>query len=476
MELSLMFRMKGLNTGRRRAAQFLLLAFFSLLLSVGGFAQTPPNKRAEKLSKEGYSEFYKGNYKKAIENCDKAIKVQPQLPYAYYIKGWSHFRLGQHQQAVIALNKALEQGHDQFEVAEVRGQALYFLKDLANAEKDLTVFANSAKSNGPATFVLAQILFAQQKYSQAGARFQKALEQGYKDKNIQYYLAVCLGAAQDRAGQERAANQAIQDGTQFLGEAYYQAGNALYNQKKFDAAIAAYDKALQLKPSIKEAYYDLYQIYRQLNRDDKAVDIMKRRTKEDPTDVQGFLNLSWIASLSKRSQDAVEAALQATKLAPRESTGFTNMCRAYNDLKLYDSAIQACNDALAIKPGDGETYLYLARAKDEQKKANEATLYFDKAVIGLIDYTRQNPDNADGFYLLGNAFYSAKQRNKAIPAYLRALELNPRYVQARYNLGYIYAQLGDYRSAKDQYDLLVVLDADLAARLLPNIEKPGKQD
>ncbi len=452
----------------------LLLALLSLLPAAGGFAQTPPNKRAEKLSREAFSEFNKHNYKKAIENCDKAIKIQPVSPYAYYIKGWSHFRLAQYEQSVMALNKALEQGHDQWEVAEVRGQALFFLKDLANAEKDLTVFAASNKSNGAATFALAQVLFAQKKYGPAGASFQKAVEQGYKDKDIQYYIAVCQGQIGDRAAQEKAAGQAVQDGTQFLAEAYYQSGNALYNQKKYDAAIVPYDKALQLKPSITDAYYELYQIYRQLYRDDKALDIMRRRAKEDPNDVQAYLNLSWIASLSNKPQEAVEAARQATKLKPTESTGFTNMCRAYNDLKLYDSAVQACNDALKIRPGDGETFLYLARAKDEQKKSNEATLYFEKAVSGLVEFTRENSDNADGFYLLGNAYYSSKQRNKAIPAYLRALELNPRYVKARYNLGYIYAQLGDYKSAREQHDFLIILDADLAAKLLPSIEKPSK--
>jgi tetratricopeptide (TPR) repeat protein len=199
---------------------------------------------------------------------------------------------------------------------------------------------------------------------------------------------------------------------------------------------------------------------------------MKRRTQEDPKDVQAFLNLSWISSLSDHPQDAVEAARQATKLAPTESVGFTNMCRAYNDLKLFDSAVQACTDALKIKPGDGETYFYMARAKYEQKKVGESQLLFERAAAGLVETTRQNPANADNFYLLGNAYYASNQTNKAIASYFKALEINPRYVKARYNLGLIYAQMGDYKSAKDQYNLLVALDQPLAAKLLPKIEKP----
>jgi superkiller protein 3 len=453
-------------------ASFLFLSLLLLVSVQANPAQMQPNKRAEKLSKDAYTEFYNGNFKKAIEYCDKAIKAQPQFAYAYYIRGWSQLGLRMYQQSLLSLNKALEQGHDPVEVSEPRGQVYYFLKDYANAEKDLLQFTASPKGNGSANFILAQTFFDQQKYQLALPRYQKALEMGFQNKDIPYFMAVCQGALQDSAAQEKAALLAVQNESQFKGDAYYQLGTALFHQKKYDDAIAAFDKALQLKPDIKDAYFYLYRIYRILNRDDDAVAIMKKRIKEDPQDAQAYLNLSWISSLSDQPKEAVEAALQATKLASKESTGFTNMCRAYNDLKLYDSAVQACNDALRIKPGDGETFFYLGRAKEAQKKSNEATLYFDKAVLGLTEFTRQNPENADGYYLLGNAYYATEQRNKAITAYLKALELMPRYVKARFNLGYIYAQLGDSKSAKEQYDALRLLNSSLADRLLASIEKP----
>jgi len=458
----------------RLLASFLLLSCTLLVSAQPAPAQMQPNKRAEKLSKDAYSEFYNGNFKKAIEYCDKAIKAQPQFAYAYYIKGWSQLGLRMYQQALFSLNKSLEQGQDPVDVSEPRGQVYYFLKDYPNAEKDLLQFTASPKNNGSANFMLAQTFFEQQKYQAALQRYQRALEMGFQNKDIQYFIAVCQGALQDRAAQEKAAMQAVQIESQFKADAYYQLGTAFFHQKKYDEAIAAYDRALQLKPAIKDAYFYLYRSYRLLNRVDDAVAIMKRRIKEDPNDLQAYLNLSWISSLSDRPQEAVEAARQATKIKPEEGTGFTNMCRAYNDLKLYDSAVQACNDALRIKPGDGETFLYLARAKEAQKKSTEATVFFARAVTGMVEYTRQNPDNADGFYLLGNAYYATEQRSKAVTAYLKALELSPRYVKARFNLGYIYAQLGDHKSAKDQYDMLMVLDSTLAAKLLPNIEKPGK--
>jgi tetratricopeptide (TPR) repeat protein len=451
---------------------FLLANMVFLLPVQTAFAQMQPNKRAEKLSQTARAEFFNGNYKKALESSDKAIKAEPQFAYAYYIRGWSQFRLNQLEPALASLNKALELGHDKTEVYEPRGEVNYFLKHYADAEKDLLEFTASPKGNGEANFVLARTFFDQEKYQQALPYFQKAVELNYQNKDIQYFISVCQGVMQDRSAQEKAAMQAVQAESQFKAEAYYQAGSALLNQKKYTEAIDAYEKAVALKPTLKEAYYDLYRIYRLLNREADASAIMKKHVRQDPTDYQGFLHLSWISSLSDQPKEAVEAARQATKLKPEESTGFTNMCRAYNDLKLYDSAVQACNDALRLKPGDGETFFYLGRAKEALKKPDEATLYFDRAVLGLIENTRQNPENPDGYYLLGNAYYATAQRNKAITAYLKTLDIMPRYVKARFNLGYIYAQLGDNKSAREQYEALKLLNSGLADRLLASIDKP----
>jgi tetratricopeptide (TPR) repeat protein len=449
-----------------------LLSFLTLTTAQIAPAQASQNKKAEKFAQQARDEFYNKNYKKSLDYSDKAIKSQPDFAYAFYIKGWAQFRLNTLEPALASLNKAIELGQDKTEVDEPRGEVHYFLKNYAAAEADLSEFNKSAKANGETNYILARTYFDQQKYHEALPYFQKATEMNYQNKDIQYFVSVCLGATQDRAAQEKAAMQAVQAESQFKGEAYYQAGVALFSQKKNDEAVEAFDKALQLKPALADAYLYLYRTYRALNRDDDAVAIMKRLIKQDPDNVQGYLNLSWISSLSDQPQQAVEAARRATKLAPTQSVGFTNMCRAYNDLKLYDSAVQACNDALKIRPGDGETFFYLGRAKEAQNKSSEATLYFEKAVQGLTEYVRLNSDNADGFYLLGNAYYATLQRTKAVAAYQKALEIAPRYVKAYYNLGYIYAQLGDYKSARDQYEKLALLNTNLAAKLLPNIEKP----
>ena len=137
----------------------------------------------------------------------------------------------------------------------------------------------------------------------------------------------------------------------------------------------------------------------------KAVETMQKGIKEFPNDGTLYGNMSWFYSLAEESPEAIAAGQKAVELAPDQYMGYTNLCRAYNDMKLYQQAIKTCNDALKKQPGDGETNLYLGLAYDKLKQPAAAKDYFKKAIAGLNEFTRNNPDYSDGFYLLGNAYF-----------------------------------------------------------------------
>ncbi|RMG07514.1 MAG: tetratricopeptide repeat protein, partial [Acidobacteria bacterium] len=172
-----------------------------------------------------------------------------------------------------------------------------------------------------------------------------------------------------------------------------------------------------------------------------------------------------------RHEDAVAAAQRAIQMLPNEHMGYTNLCRAYNDLKQFNKAIEACNNALKIKQNDGETFFYLARAHDFLGNREQADSFYKKAVLGLVEFTKNNPAYSDGFYLLGNAYLAVNERSKAIEAYKNSLEIAPNFAKARYNLGYAYLISGNKQLAREQYEALLNIDQNLAARLLEVINK-----
>jgi cytochrome c-type biogenesis protein CcmH/NrfG len=76
-----------------------------------------------------------------------------------------------------------------------------------------------------------------------------------------------------------------------------------------------------------------------------------------------------------------------------------------------------------------------------------ATGELDDALASLRDIAAGDPDNEYAFYFLGNAYYERKDYDRALAAYVRALELRPRYPGAMIGAGQALRMLGQYERA-----------------------------
>ena len=112
-----------------------------------------------------------------------------------------------------------------------------------------------------------------------------------------------------------------------------------------------------------------------------------------------------------------------------------------------------------------EEYRRYARANRFLNKPALAADYYKKAIASLGDYVRDNPNDPDGFYLLGNAHTSISESEKAIEAYKKSLELSPNFMKAHYNLGSLYAISKQSKAANQEYEILLMLDKNYAQKL-----------
>jgi superkiller protein 3 len=86
----------------------------------------------------------------------------------------------------------------------------------------------------------------------------------------------------------------------------------------------------------------------------------------------------------------------------------------------------------------------------EWKKAIE---YFQRAI-------RLEPNNADAYYNLGNAFADAKRNEDAAAAYRKALELSPAFAEAHDNLGTLLFTLGQLNEAAQHFQEAIRLQPE----------------
>jgi tetratricopeptide (TPR) repeat protein len=128
-------------------------------------------------------------------------------------------------------------------------------------------------------------------------------------------------------------------------EAYNNLGNTLRAQKKLGEAVAAYGKALALRPDFPEAYN----------------------------------NLGIALRAQKKLGEAVAAYRKALALRPDFPEAYNNLGNALRAQKKLEEAVAAYGKALALRPDYPEAYYNLGIALRAQKKLGEAVAALGKA-------------------------------------------------------------------------------------------------
>jgi tetratricopeptide (TPR) repeat protein len=440
--------------------------------TLGQQAVKKDTKKARQAADKGRSAFAKRDYRIALGHYSQAVDFDPDDPNYQFWKGALHFQLDEYGLALPPLEAALAKGYkDPLQLYGIRWRSYFAEKRYDEALADVRKGTELDANNIEFWQAAGDISYVKGEYRSAIDAYQKVLAKDPNRNNLYIEIARANSKLDNVPGQIEAAEQAIKRPTPELGEAYLLLADGYYKQRKFKEAIAAYQKAIAARPNEYAAYQNLAEALRDQNRFPEAIDTLRQALRQFPNDGRIYTSLGSLYSLADRHEDAAQAAQAGIQFLPTEYLAYTNLCRAYNDVNKPEMAIRECNNALKINPNDGETYFYLARAYDLAGKPNEATQYYKRAVTGLIDYSRKNPESSYAHYLLGNAYFADNQRDKAIEAYARCLELSPRFVRARYNVAIIQLRQKNKTAALEQYDRLLELDPDLAGKLKIEIDK-----
>ena len=75
-----------------------------------------------------------------------------------------------------------------------------------------------------------------------------------------------------------------------------------------------------------------------------------------------------------------------------------------------------------------------------------------KAIDAFLKATELDPKNIDAIYRLGGIYNYQKNYNKAVQSFKNVIKLDPTHFNARYSLGFSYEQLGKPELAKIEFD------------------------
>jgi len=156
--------------------------------------------------------------------------------------------------------------------------------------------------------------------------------------------------------------------------------------------------------------------------------------------------------LKKENSDTLKAIENYTRLIMLDSKNekaYLNRGYAKFSLKDYEGAIRDLNQVLSINPNCVEAYIKRAYAKYNLDDTQGAKNDFNAAI-------RANPNNAETYFK--RAFTSFEKIDERIADYSKAIEINPKYVDALEWRALDRAFKKDYRGALEDYNRLTIIN------------------
>jgi tetratricopeptide (TPR) repeat protein len=206
-------------------------------------------------------------------------------------------------------------------------------------------------------------------------------------------------------------------------------GKVMSQYGKYDDAIEYFNKALGLAPHDQAITQAI------------ARAIVRRRAKRE----EDWAAESWNRGEYDKAVSHWKAAGQLCQAVgdvdAMESIARTMGSRMY-DAGFYDIAIKAHQAILSVDPDRAANCFEIARCYERKKDYAEAARW---AQQGL----EKDPKSAYGFNILGIIWENAGKTDQAIVNYQKAVDIEPSFSAALYNLGECWAKHGDYEKARD---------------------------
>ena len=233
--------------------------------------------------------------------------------------------------------------------------------------------------------------------------------------------------------------------------AYRHLCRAYEEQGDYNQAIEVYNKLISMAPNIPDLYSNLANIYYIKGEFDLAISHYQTAITLNP-------NKSWTSVIAqtmgfvyqenKSDPDAAISAYQtAYVLTPEDIDIYVNLGSAFYDKEDYNNALAVYRQALELQPHNPKIhcnlgFLYWGKADTEEaiKSYELAIKYNDKYDIAY--------NNLGVIYLddLGRV-------NKAIELFKKAVEVNPSYALAHFNLARSISIIGDKVEAAKLYQM-----------------------
>lgn len=313
-------------------------------------------------------------YKELAEEYPMAVELQEL--YANQLMEMGRYEEANKQFSVV---QALSEGNARVPIEQAKIALAEHKEDAAAAalQKALDLGMNEVD----AYTELGLFCQKQKAYAQAASYFEHATELAPKNPVLIVHLIRIYDQLQAYDKMEALIKKSVAE-NETSDLLYAELGKFYKDQKKTQAAIEAYQKAIALNPTKLAYVWALVEIYLQTNRLDELQTFIQDNEQHFEKDAKQFdmLIASLYSGYGKFSR-ALPYFQKALAIDPTDLTVYGYISATYNQLHQYDKAIEILEQArtaLGDKAQSVEYDMLLATAYTDQRKYEQAVELYEK--------------------------------------------------------------------------------------------------
>ncbi|CCI14068.1 Tetratricopeptide repeat protein [Microcystis aeruginosa PCC 9806] len=233
---------------------------------------------------------------------------------------------------------------------------------------------------------------------------------------------------------------------------YNSLSSALQNVKRYDRALAAINRAIEIAPR-SSWYSNRGNIYKDLKKWDLALADYNQALTLNPNNSRAYMARPGVYEERKEWDLALADYNQAIEIDANFPGAYISRGSFYTDRKQWDLALADFNKAITIDPNDPSSYgmrgiFYIFQSEEE---------------LAIADLTKEieiNPYSVVPYLMRGFAYEKWQKWDLALADYRKGIELDP-------NSGLGYEGRGRFYTERQEWDLALA-DFNKALELDPN--------
>lgn len=262
--------------------------------------------------------------------------------------------------------------------------------------------------------------------------------------------------------------------------------NKEFNKLSFDEKLALLDANIKNNPSDAELYYERAKLYYSKENTKDALFDIQKAIKLDKKEPKYYITAADIYFARGESTLAFDALNQAVKYDKNNIEAYAKIAELSFLLRDYNRARENIDKVLELDKINAEAYFQRGMIYKEIGDTLNAIKDYRKAIEYKTDYEQVfeelanifaakndpiaieyyqstiniNPKNVDAMYNLAQFYQDHNAIQKALDLYQKILQIKPNYANAMYATGYVnYVYKEDYDMALDCFQKTVKADS-----------------